>query len=90
MIISLEPLRIRGASVERLKYGVTTTSTTGHCPGRSWGFCHQMSGPAKRNRFDASAYRRFRFLGFYGAQCLLEDAKKSDKPGLVFSTIVTL
>jgi len=42
MIISLEPLwGVRcglGAHVERLKYGVTTTSTTGHHRGHPRGF----------------------------------------------------
>jgi hypothetical protein len=41
--------------------------------GRRW-----RTRPSPTNRINAGGCARFRFLEFYGAQGLLEDAKKSD------------
>ena len=43
--------------------------------GRRW-----RTRPSPTNRINAGGCARFRFLEFYGAQGLLEDAKKSELP----------
>jgi hypothetical protein len=45
-------------------------------------------GSAKRTHSGAGAFPRFRFLGFCGAQDLLEDAKKCDMPGWYFRILL--